>query len=213
MNEEKTEGILLQTIPYLGRKNIFKVFTQEHGLLSLIAKKIELQPFCVAEWVYIVKPQGLFSLTDFTIIDPLLELRKSFPIITAAGRMGREILQSQMPGKQGNLYLLLRAYFQKLPLVQNVGPLVASFLLKRLFHDGALFLTNTCSLCGDKALSLEQGESLCQRHKTPNSILFTEDEWATIHQLATAKTFQSLQSISISPLLESKIEAISRETP
>lgn len=208
MSEEKTEGILLQTIPYLGRKNIFKVFTAERGLLSLIAKKTELQPFCVAEWVYLVNPRGLFSLTDVTIIDPLLSLRQSFSTITAAGRIGREILQSQMPGVGGNLYILLRTYFQKLPLSQDAASLVASFLLKRRIHDGALFLTPLCSVCGEKALCLEKGESLCLRHKQLSSLIFTEDEWKKLLELTEAKTFQILQKIAVSQTLQDKIEKI-----
>ncbi len=161
MKEEKTEGLLLQSIPYLGTQTILKVFTPELGLLSLIVKKGIFQPFCIGEWVYIEKTQGLYPLKDASVFEHFLELRTSFAILSAAGKIGRALLQSQLPGKGGGLYALAIAYLKKLPQFSHPETLVCSFFLKLLLHDGLLSLKKRGrgDFCADKPARI-WGDSL-----------------------------------------------------
>jgi DNA repair protein RecO (recombination protein O) len=208
MTEEKTEGLLLQSIPYLGTQTILKIFTPEQGLLSLIVKKGIFQPFCIGEWVYIEKAQGLYPLKDASIFEYFVELRNDFKTLSSAGKIGRALLQSQLPGKGGNLYALAVAYFKKLSQFSHPETLVSSFLLKLLMHDGLLSLKDTCSECGEKASILTQGESFCRKHSSTESIFFSEEEFFLAHQLTFTKTFQTLQALEISKTLQDKIEKL-----
>jgi recombinational DNA repair protein (RecF pathway) len=129
----KTPGLLLQSIPYLGQKKILKILTSEHGLISLFVQKTSLSPFCHAEWVYLKSTREIHTLQDSTLLDPLLELRTDYAILSAAGSIAQDLLRTQMPGKKGPLSLAL-AYLKKLPL--NPPILAASFRLRLLLHEG-----------------------------------------------------------------------------
>lgn len=208
MKEEKTEGLLLQSIPYLGTQKILKVFTKEQGLLSFIVKKGIFQPFCIGEWVYIEKTQGLYPLKDASVFEHFLELRASFATLSAAGKIGRALLQSQLPGKGGNLYALAIAYLKKLAQFAHPETLVCSFLLKLLLHDGLLSLKNECSECGEKTSSLTQGESFCITHSSTESILFSEEEWLLLHHLTFTRSFQAFQILEVNVEIQNKIEKL-----
>lgn len=208
MKEEKIEGLLLQTIPYLGEQKILKVLTSSQGLLSFLAKKGTYQPFSIAEWVYIVKQKELLPLKEVTPTNHSLELRKDFATLSAAGSIGRAILHSQWPGKGGGLYALTTAYLQRLPLFSHPETLVSSFQLKLLLHDGLLAIQTQCSECSEKASSLHQGESLCNTHKTVNSFVFTESEWEVLNVLTFTRQFKDLQATLIEISLKEKIEQL-----
>ena len=131
----KTPGLLLQSIPYLGKKKILKILTPEQGLISLFAQTSSLTPFCIAEWVYRKSNQEIHSIQDTTLLDPLFELRTSYAILSAAGSIAQDLLRTQMPGKKAP-FALASAYLKKLPL--NPPIFAASFRLKLLLHEGLL---------------------------------------------------------------------------
>ena len=102
--QAKSHGILLQAIPYLGKGRIFKILTEEDGLITLIAKKPSLaliSPFCIAEWVYQKRQRDIFTLTEYSLLDALLGLRQSYEALSTAGSMAQDLLQTQLPGKPG----------------------------------------------------------------------------------------------------------------
>jgi recombinational DNA repair protein (RecF pathway) len=173
MSHEKTEGLLLHAIPYLGRKQILKVFTPHQGLLTF-ATSLSPAPFCFAEWVYRhAEHLEIYSLLDFTLTDPLLALRSDYPTLTAAGQIARDLLHTQFPHKQApELYALARLYLKKLSLAPDL--LVASFRLKLLLHEGLL-----------------------SPDPEPS---FTPDEWAKVSQLAFLKQLSHLSTIQEAPL-------------
>lgn len=169
--EEKTPGLLLQSIPYLDQKKILKIFTPE-GLVSLFAKTSTLTPFCIAEWVYQKTEKELYPLKEAALLDPLSALRQSYPIITAAGSIAKDLLRSQLPGKKAPaLYQLACLYLKKIPLAPEI--LVASFRLKLLLHEGLL-----------SALP---------------EPTFTAAEWEQVNLLAFARQFSSLYAIPTAP--------------
>jgi DNA repair protein RecO (recombination protein O) len=169
--EEKTPGLLLQSIPYLGQKRILKVFTPA-GLISLFAKKSSLTPFCLAEWVYPKTEKDLYPLRDTTLLDPLSELRQNYALLTAAGSIAKDILRSQLPHKSApELYRLACLYFKKLP--QAPDTLAASFRLKLLLHEGLLS---------------------CEREP-----IFTPTEWEQVQVLAFTRHFSALYELPAVP--------------
>lgn len=214
MTEQKTPGLLLQAIPYLGRQRILKVFTPENGLVSLFAKasisSAFSAPFCIAEWVYKKGTKEIHSLKDASLIDSLLELKKDYTTLSAAGSIAQDLLRSQLPGKKGTgLYELALACFKKLPAFSKPEILAASFRIKLLLHEGLLSLQNECARCGHPAFHLHQGESYCLSHALFPGHTFSLNEWESLQVLAYSRQFSQLQSLLTAPL--SQIEQLFRE--
>jgi len=216
MSEEKTQGVLLQTIPYLGRQRILKVFAPEAGLLTLMAKSAKPSwtaistPFCIAEWVYRKGQKEIHTLQDGSLLDGLMELKQDYAVLNAAGRMAQDLLSSQLPAKSaGDLYLLFCAYLKKLPQFGKPEILAASFRLKLLLHEGLLSLQKECSVCASPASHIAQGESFCFSHATFPTIAFTSEEWEQLHLLAYARQFSLLQEMNKAPF--EKIDLLFKE--
>lgn len=171
--EEKSPGLLLHSIPYLGQKKILKVFTPEYGLITLLSKspKLPSSPFCIAEWVY--RPHSsIYPLKDATLLDPLLHLRTDYTLLTAAGAIAQDLLRTQLPGKKApDLYQLACLYLQKLPASPHL--LAASFRLKLLLHEGLL-----------------------SPEPEPT---FTSPEWAQASTLAFSRTLSPILALQTAP--------------
>lgn len=174
-------GLLLQSVPYLGQKKILKIFTPD-GLISVFAQKTKLDPFCLAEWVYRKGDTDLFPLQDSTLLDPLLDLRKSYPTLLAAGRMAQDLLRTQLPNKKAEeLFDLALFYFRKLSSSPDL--LSASFRLKVLVYEGLLSPTA----------------------EPP----FTTAEWEQVKTLAFSRKLSSIQALESGPYI--KIEQLFEE--
>ena len=162
---EKTQGLLLHSIPYLGSKNILKVFTPHFGLLTLIGKENH-SPFCIAEWIFKKSQKEIYSIQESALLDPLLSLRQTFETISIAGKLAQDLLRTQLPNKHGP-YDLACAYLRKLHLRPQM--LLASFRLKLLTFEG-----------------------LMPPHKTP---FFEDEEWEVVTRLQQMKQFSEIHSI------------------
>ena len=201
---EKSEGILLHAIPYLGRQKILKVFSPNEGLISFMAKSANpafTDPFCICEWVFQRGKKEIHSLKDISLIDNLLEIRKSYDSLCAAGKMAQDILRTQLAGKRTDaLYALLKAYLKKLPSMENKTALAESFRIKLLIHEGLLSLEKTCASCGASALHLHEGESFCSSHAHPLGLSFSQEEWGTICALGYERTFSAFEARRALPI-------------
>lgn len=178
----KTVGLLLQSVPYLGKKKILKVFTKDHGLLSFFVNETKLTPFCLGEWIYRKTEKEMHSLKEANLLDPLEALRGSYETLLAAGAIAKDLLTTQMPNKKSDdLFDLTYLYLKKLP--QNPESLRASFRLKLLLHEGLL-----------------------DHDPHPQ---FTKEEWDQVEILAFGRSIQSMQSIKSAP--HAKIDALFAE--
>lgn len=132
-----TVGLLLQSIPYLGKSQILKVFTPDQGLIALFSRKTTLTPFLLAEWVFRKSSKEMHSLQECTLIDPLFSLKSSYSTLSCAGCIAQDLLRTQLPQKKApELFDLTLFYLQKLTLAPEL--LAASFRLKLLWHEGLL---------------------------------------------------------------------------
>ncbi len=214
MEKKKVDGILLFAHSYLERKKILKIFTSD-GLLSLFAKKTTLSslytPFIIGEWIYEKKNKELLPLVDASIINDLSDLRQTYETLFAAGQIADALLKSQLSQKPSPLlYALTIAYFEKLATFEMPQNLVASFRLKLLLHEGLLNLQNKCSICSSYATSLDLGESLCHRHRSPTSISFSEEEWRNVHELTFSRRFEDFKKINLTEILKEKIKLLGK---
>jgi DNA repair protein RecO len=213
--QTKSQGILLQVIPYLGNGRILKVFTADAGLIALMAKKSSLAhftPFCIAEWVYRKKQNEMFTLMEGSLIDSFLSLRQSYEALTAAGSIAQDLIHTQLPGRSSpGLYSLLSSYFKKILDFERPAVLAASFQVKLLLHEGLLALQSSCAYCDREAAFLSQGESVCPTHANAFAIGFSNSEWQILNRLAYARQFSLLQQIDCLPSLNEKISTLFEE--
>lgn len=208
--EEKTEGLLLQSISYLGTQKILKVFAPDAGLISLMSKKASsaalTNPFILAEWVYKKGKEEIHLLKDATLLNDFSDLRQNYETLSAAGHIAQDLLRSQLPAKKGgDLYALALAYLKKLAAFSHPEILAASFRLKLLLHEGLLSLQKECIQCGAPATHLSQGESFCRHHAIHSQLAFTSEEWEFLQIFTYARQFSLLQTLSLSSALQKKI--------
>jgi DNA repair protein RecO (recombination protein O) len=214
MEIKKTNGILLQALPYLGNGRILKVFSDSEGLITLMAKNKPAlsSPFCIAEWVYQKRQSEIFTLTDGSLLDGLPELRNSYAALSAAGSIAQDLLKTQMAAKPSpHLYNLLASFLKKISSFRDPSILALSFRLKLLLHEGLLVLSSDCTHCGERASHLSQGESVCVTHAAPGAFSFSPTEWDCLLLLALGRKFSLLEQVECSPQLNEKIGRLFEE--
>lgn len=186
MKEEKAEGIVLRCQEYQEKNRIISVFTPTAGLVQLIVKGISgrsphlmtlTTPFTCAEFHYIIGRSGLFRFSEGSTLDENLILRDRFESLQAAGIMTQALLKLLLPeSPDPPLYALYKVYLKQIPTFQDTSPLVASFRLKILRHEGILDW---------EAFSLA--------------------EKPQVEALVSARDFATLRNLSIPPNLKNKI--------
>ena len=190
MKEERSEGIVLKTFDYKENERIVTIFTESDGVVALIAKNVKNKiaittPFCQAEFLFTKGKSDLFKFQDGTILDDHHYLRQNLSHLQAAAEMLKIILKSQLPGKPApKLYALLLAYLRQLPHFKDVTPLLTSFHLKLLMHEGLL--------------SWER----------PNlfPVPLTQLEWDLLKRLALTRSFKEIEGICITSELSLKLK-------
>jgi DNA repair protein RecO len=206
--EEKTEAIVLSSLPYLRGSRILKVFTRENGLVGLIgqAKHTSLlsSSLVTAEFVYRKKKTDLYSITDLSVLSYHFELRKSYEHINAASEMAKALIQSQMPGRGAPLlYELFQSYLRKLPSFSKPSLLSLSFAMKILSFEGLIHLSETCTKCPSLPSFLTNGEPLCLEHSPHGGFFFSREEWSQLLCLTLSKSFAELETLTIpAPLVK-----------
>jgi DNA repair protein RecO (recombination protein O) len=218
MQEEKIEGIVLRSQDYQERHRIITLFSPQ-GLISLIVKSISRKnarllalttPFSHGEYICRQGRSELLSFHDGTLLNDHLALRESLKALQAAGALAHAILTSQMPGKPAPaLFALYRSYHKQVPSFDDPAPLLASFYLKLLKHEGLLSSSTCCSNCGEStARFLHHGESYCANHADPSAMAFSPSEWETLLFLDDAHQFSALRTLSLPPSLLQKIQTL-----
>ncbi|MDP1608626.1 MAG: recombination protein O N-terminal domain-containing protein [Chlamydiales bacterium] len=213
--EERSPGLLLQVIPYLGKQKILKVFTPEAGLVSLIEKKHSsgpLTPFCLAEWVYRKGNRDICLLLEVSVRNHFLELRSSYRALCAAGQISQDLLKVHMPGGSSfELFALASSFFQQMSFFEHPEVLVMLFRLKWLQQEGLLSFRSACSLCGASALHVHRGESYCLSHALQPGWTFSREEWTYLERLCAARSFTELKTFGLISALFDKISLFFQE--
>ncbi len=215
MHQVESEGLVLRTVEYKSRQRIITLFTKDHGLASLIVKKISRKkpdllslttPFSVGEFQYTISRSELYSLQDGTLKNANLALRKSLGHLKAAGQLINALLVSQLPGKSSPLlYQLTVSYLEQIPLFENPSLLTASFLLKLLKYEGFLFHQRRCAHCLSFPTYLSFGEPLCNSHAPPSAQKMDEEEWNCFFSLLEITRFSLLKQLFLKQELNEKI--------
>lgn len=185
------EGIVIKTTPYQESSRILTLFTQEEGIISVMARKIGKKNLSLlnvtsilslSEFQFFKKNSDFYYLKDATLLDSFLELRGDLNKLKAGGKLLKAILHSQYPGNPTNLYLLLKSFLYKLKTSQNPSRLVMTFYCKLLKYEGVL-----------------------PESKTDSPIPFSDNHWELLHSLSNITHFSALEKLSIPTEFEESI--------
>lgn len=189
------DAIVLKATPYEEDGKILKLFTQEAGVLSVIVKKLRRKetfwqtvtsPLARGEFHLLRRQSDLYTLQEASLIDPYFEIRNHLDKLDAACAILRTILISQYPEKPSpELYLLTTLYLKKLKTFPHPNLLSLSFQMKLLNHEG-----------------------LFPESKGELTAHLSDNEWLTLECLCHAKQFDLLQSLTVSPSLQERIETL-----
>jgi len=213
MKECKTEGIILQSIPYQEHSRIATIFTPDHGLVKLMVKGDRntrlTSPLTHVECVYTPKKNDLHNCREISIVDANLDLRTEMDLLDAACSMAKAVQRTQLPQKEAKtLFKLLNIYLQHLPKTTHPNLLLSSFLLKLLKHEGLLHFPSRCSVCDSVAPYVCAGECFCESHAPPPSIQLSDEEVETMTVLTHSRSMEHLLPIHVAPELQEKIETL-----
>jgi len=192
MQTYRCEGIILHTLNFGDYDQIVTVFSFEIGLLKFIVKKgnstkhgLKNTPLTKAEFVYTQGKSELFKLKELSGLNHYLTLRKNLRHLDTACECLRAIRASQMLHKPApDLYGLLEAYLDRIPLIHNLPNLESSFKLKILRHEGIL--------------DMEEG--------------FNHRDIPHIEQLAYAQSYGVLNTMIVEDRLHAEIKAFFTKT-
>lgn len=221
MEYEKTEGIVLRSLPYQDKNRIVTIFSDCYGVLQLIVKGISAKrtdklalssPLCQGEYLFYRGKSSLMHFVDGSVLSEHLQLRTKMQHIQAAADLVNIILSSQMPHKPApKVYQFFYKCLKAIPLFTDPSPLINSFCIKLLKQEGLLALRPFCSQCTKEAMALYHGESFCSFHLPKLAFTFSQEEWNTLLVLTYATTFSQLQSLVLSEGLLQKIKQIFQE--
>ncbi|KAG6559172.1 DNA repair protein RecO [Candidatus Rhabdochlamydia oedothoracis] len=221
MEYEKTEGIVLRSLPYQDKNRIVTVFTNCYGVLQFIIKGISAKrtdklalssPLCKGEYLFYRGKGSLMHFVDGSVLSEHLQLRTKMQHIQAAANLVQIILTSQLPHKPApKVYQFFSKCLKAIPYFENTDVLTNSFCLKLLKQEGLLALQPFCSQCEKEARALHYGESFCSFHAPKFSFRFSQEQWDTLLTLAYATTFSQIQNYALSKDLNEKINQIFQE--
>ena len=214
MHREKTQGIILHSIPYLNEAKIQKVFTLDLGMISILVKgkkKLSsLHPMAKVELlIKRSEHSDLYQVEDFSFLSSFEKLRESLELLQAFTKMGKALLQTQREEKKPELYLLFLQFLQRLEKGAPPTNLIASFYGKLLYKEGLLHLSETCLTCGGKAASISQGVSLCLKH---SSSPFLQEDFEALKTLVFSKKLKEIENTSFSQSFFSFMESFLEES-
>ncbi|MCI5052393.1 MAG: DNA repair protein RecO [Simkaniaceae bacterium] len=203
MKEFETDGIVLNRFDFREKERILHLFTPEHGVLHVIAKKLSpknlthaslTSPLTRGRYHVLQGRSDLLKFKDGTVDEMHLGVRGDYDRLEAALGMLRLVNKTQLPDKPApQLYHLLRIYLKALE-VGSARHLHTSFAIKLLKHDGMLS-EGGCGHCELEASRWMQGERFCKRHAPAGSIGI---DLALVDAIAGVRKLSDLYAMPIS---------------
>jgi DNA repair protein RecO (recombination protein O) len=189
------DAIVLKSIPYEDDGKILKLFTESHGIISVVVKKLQSKasylqtltsPLSRGEFHLNKRQSDLYTFKEGSLTDGYYELRNDLQKLDAACIILKSILKSQFLEKPSEpLFFLTTSYLKKLKSFEKPIVLALSFQLKVLNYEG---------------LYPENNEEL----QNP----FSKQEWLSIECMCHAKKFELLEKIEVDGELELKIKTL-----
>jgi|JI9StandDraft_1071089.scaffolds.fasta_scaffold11061_2 DNA repair protein RecO len=177
------QAVILKIMQFYNQGRTATFFTETRGLVRVNIRKStanNLSPLTLME-IHLQKAQGeYYTLGDFSLIDPILEIRESLDRLNAGAHMAKLLLNLHFPEKPSpQLFTLFKAYLLRLKESSNPSLLAASFSLKLLKHEGVFPL-----------------------EKEDFFMAVSEEEWLISQLLAHSRSFSALEELSAPSLIE-----------
>ncbi|WP_068467159.1 DNA repair protein RecO [Candidatus Protochlamydia phocaeensis] len=221
---QRTEGIILRTIPFRDYDQILVLFTQDAGLIKLLykgsrSKKRGVQGICMpltrVEVIFKEKKGEIFSCQEISLLDSYRPLRQQLSSLEAGCELLQVLYATQWVGKPSpQLYALLKYYLEKIPAIPYPAILTTSFRLKLLKHEGLLTFPLRCSHCQQPLVSQAysyQSDLFCLQHHVPGSLYLQQKELDVLYKLMDCKTFQDLTQVLLPADFKAKMEIFFKE--
>jgi len=215
-----SEGIILQTLPIKDWDLLITAFTKENGVVKYYYKNGQSRkrskgaltsPLTRAEFVCRKWGADLVPLSEISVIDVQIDLRKTLELLETSCSWLKLIQQSQLPGKPAKeLYLLLITFLNTLPAYSNPSALDACFHMKLLRHEGLIELDTSCSVCG-RPSAFQKGEAFCPSHMQAGSVPFNLTEFETLKTLAFCRSLKEIEPIIVDGSLLEKVMRLYKE--
>ncbi len=206
MTVEKTEGIILHSLPFRDYDQLIKLYTKDRGLLSVVVKAARskrkalasaVAPITRVEVVYKRGREDLHSCREISPLGYYLFLREDMKKLSTACEFAQAVKISQIAEKPSpGLYLLLKAFIERLETTRHPEALATALRLKILKHDGLLHFSSSCSACqaplGDHYFY--KGEPFCSLHCLPGGVRFTKEQFDILEPMIRSKRFEQLEA-------------------
>ncbi len=120
--------------------------------------------------------------------------------LSAACEFARAVKISQIAEKPSpELYLLLKAFIERLETTRHSDSLTTAFRLKILKHDGLLRFSSSCSACQSPLDEhyFFKGEPFCSLHCPPGGVRFTKEQFDILRPMIRSKRFEQLEACAL----------------
>jgi len=213
-----TFGMTLRSYPFRDTSKILKVYTREHGLISLLIKGLSSKntqktslcsSFTLAEFNFKKGKNDLHYFTESKILDLHLSFRESLSRIQAGMKICQTLLEMQEPEKKNELlFSLLVRFIKKMENTSYPRNYLHSFRLKALSLEGMINLSSCCTQCKNPAFYIDFGECFCKKHTPCGAVSFSTEELAALFSLNYTKSFMEIEQVKLTSELEDKIERL-----
>lgn len=215
---KKVEGVIVKEIPYKESSKIITVFTKDDGIIGIYAKgvrkltsKIGAKVNKLTYGYFHIKynENGLSSLIDIEIIDPLKNIKKDLTMICYASFLSE--LSSQVYRHDNNKEIYNLYINSILKINSGYNPLVISNILelKLLSYLGIKPVIDNCVECGGKedivTLSSYKGGYICKRCLTNEKIVLSKT--IKLIRMFYYVDISKISNISISDEVENEINS------
>ncbi|HRW58713.1 MAG TPA: DNA repair protein RecO [Chlamydiales bacterium] len=204
---QKTQGIILSKTPFEDKKNIIKVFTKDHGLLTFIVKKSSKNRFMydsftsifnTIECIFPYKNKNIHTLYDVSLISEPLDIRNSLQSLQTAASLCNFLLKTHLGEKPSPLtFDLLSFYLKQIPYSQKHKLLKQSFQLKILTLEGLIHVDSKCHHCDQQTQYYSKNHFYCSKHKPLNSLLLEKNTINCLLIMTYTKSFHDLNQIEL----------------
>ena len=175
MKVEKVEGLIIGETNYSESSKILKVFTKEHGIISIMSKgcrnlKSKLRgvstKLTYASFQIHYKEDGISTLTEADVIDTLKNIRLDIEKIYYVSYIIDIAEQVYKHSSNKSIYDILISVIKKINENYDPSVLIIIMKLKLLDFLGIKPNVDSCSICGNTknilTISIDDGGFICQ---------------------------------------------------
>ncbi len=206
---EKVTGFIVSSMDYRETSLILKVFTKEHGLISVIGKGVKslksplralTLPYTYGYFYLYYKENKLSILKDVDILDPLFKIHEDLTLLSYMNYFVDFVSQVYKESENSYLFDLLQSAVLKVN--EGFDPAVLSSILeiKCLPMLGVGLSLDACISCGSQkeivTLDADQGGLLCKKCYRNEKIYHPE----------TIKLFRLFQYVDIAKITKLNIK-------